>query len=113
MKLIDIIKFIDSDFEENQTKLMKVFGDPGHDIGDAANALEIMSNLLTEGHYNKSNPDLPFLYDAFKYAIPSLTGEQLDSAFDELSKMTSEQWQALYKELYPNEPPYSGFGPAW
>lgn len=109
MQLNELLQLIDKDLENTQDKLMEMLGgDPGHDIGDSGNALELLSNVVTERDL-KSRTEFG---DAL-CKILNLNRHSYSLLYDELKNLSSEQWSALHNDLYPGVAPYSGFGPAW
>lgn len=97
------------DHEELTMAIIKQYGgDPGHDIGDSTNAMEMLSNIITERNHEEQLEYFGIIAD-----ITGITIGDMELCFNDLITKTSEQWTQLYNELYPQTPPYSGFGPAW
>ena len=63
---LELIDTIDKDYEANQTKIMELFGDPGHDIGDASTALEILANVANEHDHEDFTDILIQLFPSHK-----------------------------------------------
>ncbi len=49
----EVLRLIDSDYEAIQDELMAILGDEANDIGDAADAEELLSNQRLPHEYTK------------------------------------------------------------
>lgn len=64
---LDFLAKIDNDFDNIQDQLIDELGDEANDIGDAGNALELISNQISETH-------ISYKATQFRHTLSKLTG---------------------------------------
>lgn len=102
-KLPHLIQILDTNFKETKRSIIRQWGDPGHDVGDSATALEMLHNIATQDH------DIPDFIDCLHQAIPStkaFSKEILHEILNALEQTPDANLRAIHKNQYGIEPWY-------
>lgn len=104
-QLTTILAILDSDLDKHKILLIEAQGgDPGHDIGDAGFALEVLQNMITESIFGDALTVISKISEITKF-----TPLQVFQAMVYLANLSEDQFIELFKSLYPGELAYSGF----
>lgn len=95
-EILQFVERLNTDIDNKKTDMISVLGgDPGHDIGDASDAVELLDNILFE----RCNEELREYAQAMSVAYDGIEGfEDSDKIFQfimDYADLPEEQWEAI------------------
>lgn len=96
--IIQFLDEVDENFDTFQEHMLNSYGDPGHDVGDAANALELFHNLVTQGHDPKEYK--VYLMQSLQRSEIQTTWVDLGFILESLESIDDHTYTHIFTSLY-------------
>ena len=91
---LQILKRLDEQLEELKTPLYREFGDPGHDIGDADNIIDLLASLSEPWEKEDIDRAITIISETSDESI-----EDLMEIHTELLFMDYNDYRKLYQQI--------------